>query len=73
MVVNLLSCGMTALKATRLEADDRNDKEIEHYCESFELRQNWDMLLNRTSGPSWGFLRELILYLTSYGSIRYIL
>jgi hypothetical protein len=49
--MNLHSCKVAALNATRLEALARTDKELDRYCESFWLGPNWDIL----PGSKWTF------------------
>lgn len=68
--MNLLSPGMTGLKKTLFEADDRDDKEIEASSESFELTGNWDTLL----AASWRLADAVscppLLHLTNHKAYR---
>ncbi|SRR6266404_7756043 len=50
-----------------------NDEEIDFYCESFELRPNWDTLFNDKSGSSGCFSDNSIFDLTNQvGMVDYI-
>jgi hypothetical protein len=48
MVMNLHSCKVAVLDAAYLGADSRTGRELDHYCESFGLRLNWDILADST-------------------------
>lgn len=46
--MNLHSFKVAALDAAYLGAGSRIDRELDHYCESFGLRLNWDILAGST-------------------------